>query len=86
MTKHKFQDIWKQQCVAARNIRVQHGVLSALDYLIAPMSPYDTYLDVVRGFLPGRRTSQRGKSGGRSSEAADDEPAEQRQVRPVQKS
>jgi hypothetical protein len=35
MTKHKFQDIWKQQCVAARSIRVQHGVLSALDYLIA---------------------------------------------------
>jgi hypothetical protein len=34
MTKHKFQDIWKEQCVAARNIRVQHGVLSALDYLI----------------------------------------------------
>jgi hypothetical protein len=34
MTKHKFQDIWKEQCVAARSIRVQHGVLSALDYLI----------------------------------------------------
>ena len=34
MTKHKFQDIWKRQCVAARSIRVQHGVLSALDYLI----------------------------------------------------
>jgi hypothetical protein len=30
----QFQDIWKQQCVAARSIRVQHGVLSALDYLI----------------------------------------------------
>ena len=34
MTKHKFQDIWKQQCVAARSIRVEHGILSALDYLI----------------------------------------------------
>jgi len=34
MAEHKFQDIWKQQCVAARGIRVQHGILSALDYLI----------------------------------------------------
>jgi hypothetical protein len=34
MTEHRFQDIWQQQCVAARSIRVQHGVLSALDYLI----------------------------------------------------
>ena len=34
MTQHKFQEIWKQQCDAARGIRVQHGVLSALDYLI----------------------------------------------------
>jgi hypothetical protein len=34
MTEHRFQDIWKQQCVAARGIRVQHGILSALDYLI----------------------------------------------------
>jgi len=34
MTEHRFQDIWKQQCVAARSIRVQHGILSALDYLI----------------------------------------------------
>lgn len=30
----KFQDIWKEQCVAARRIRAQHGILSALDYLI----------------------------------------------------
>jgi hypothetical protein len=30
----KFQDIWKEQCVAARSVRVQHGILSALDYLI----------------------------------------------------
>jgi hypothetical protein len=34
MTEHRFQDIWKQQCVAARGIRIQHGILSALDYLI----------------------------------------------------
>jgi hypothetical protein len=34
MTEHRFQDIWKQQCVAARSIRVQHGIISALDYLI----------------------------------------------------
>jgi hypothetical protein len=30
----KFQDIWKEQCVAARSIRAEHGILSALDYLI----------------------------------------------------
>jgi hypothetical protein len=30
----KFQDIWKEQCVAARSVRAQHGILSALDYLI----------------------------------------------------
>jgi hypothetical protein len=30
----KFQDIWKEQCVAARGVRAQHGILSALDYLI----------------------------------------------------
>ena len=34
MVEYKFQDIWKQQCVAARSVRVQHGALSALDYLI----------------------------------------------------
>jgi hypothetical protein len=34
MSDHRFQDVWKQQCDAARNIRVQHGILSALDYLI----------------------------------------------------
>jgi hypothetical protein len=34
MTEHRFQDIWKQRCVAARTIRVQHGIISALDYLI----------------------------------------------------
>jgi hypothetical protein len=30
----KFQNIWKEQCIAARNVRVRHGILSALDYLI----------------------------------------------------
>jgi hypothetical protein len=30
----KFQDIWKEQRVAARSVRVQHGIVSALDYLI----------------------------------------------------
>ena len=34
MSDHRFQDAWKQQCDAARSIRVQHGILSALDYLI----------------------------------------------------
>jgi hypothetical protein len=34
MTEHRFQDVWKQQCVAARSIRIQHGILSALEYLI----------------------------------------------------
>ena len=34
MTEHWFQDAWKRQCGAARSIRVQHGILSALDYLI----------------------------------------------------
>jgi hypothetical protein len=34
MSDHRFQDVWKQQCDAARSIRVRHGILSALDYLI----------------------------------------------------
>jgi hypothetical protein len=34
MAEHKFQEIWKEQCAAARSIRAQHGKLSALDYLI----------------------------------------------------
>jgi hypothetical protein len=34
MAEQKFQDIWKEQCVAARSVRAQHGILSALDYLI----------------------------------------------------
>jgi hypothetical protein len=34
MTGHRFQDIWKEQCEAACSVRDQHGVVSALDYLI----------------------------------------------------
>ena len=34
MTGHRFQDIWKEQCEAARSVRDQHSVVSALDYLI----------------------------------------------------
>jgi hypothetical protein len=34
MTELRFQDIWNEQCEAARGIRDRHGVVSALDYLI----------------------------------------------------
>jgi hypothetical protein len=34
MREHRFQDIWKKQCEAACRVRDQHGVISALDYLI----------------------------------------------------
>ena len=34
MSERRFQDIWKEQCQAARRLREQHGVVSALDYLI----------------------------------------------------
>jgi hypothetical protein len=34
MIERRFQDIWKEQCEAARGVREQHGVVSALDYLI----------------------------------------------------
>lgn len=34
MTTRRFQEIWKEQCEAARSVREQHGVVSALDYLI----------------------------------------------------
>jgi hypothetical protein len=34
MTGRRFQDIWKEQCEVARGVREQHGVVSALDYLI----------------------------------------------------
>jgi hypothetical protein len=34
MIERRFQDSWKEQCEAARGVREQHGVVSALDYLI----------------------------------------------------
>jgi hypothetical protein len=34
MGEHRFHDIWKEQCAAARSVRAQHGIHSALDYLI----------------------------------------------------
>ena len=34
MTGHRFQDIWKEHCEAARRVREQHGADSALGYLI----------------------------------------------------
>jgi hypothetical protein len=34
MTGRRFQDIWNEQCEAARGVRERHGVVSALDYLI----------------------------------------------------
>jgi len=34
MTGHRFQDIWKEQCEAARSVRDRYGVVAALDYLI----------------------------------------------------
>jgi hypothetical protein len=34
MTERRFQDVWKEQCEATRKVRDQHGVVSALDYLI----------------------------------------------------
>ena len=34
MTTRRFQEIWKEQCAAARSVREQYGEVSALDYLI----------------------------------------------------
>lgn len=34
MAEHTFADIWQEQCMAARNVRVRYGVVSSLDYLI----------------------------------------------------
>ena len=34
MSECRFQDIWKEQCAAACKVWDQHGVVSALDYLI----------------------------------------------------
>jgi 5'-deoxynucleotidase YfbR-like HD superfamily hydrolase len=34
MSERRFQDIWKDQCEAARDVREHHGLVSALDYLV----------------------------------------------------
>ena len=34
MSERRFQDIWKEQCEAARDVRERHGLVSALDYLV----------------------------------------------------
>ena len=34
MTEGRFQDIWREQCEVAQTVRDQHGVASAMDYLI----------------------------------------------------
>jgi len=34
MSERRFQDIWKDQCDAARDVRERHGLVSALDYLV----------------------------------------------------
>jgi hypothetical protein len=34
MVERKFQEIWRQQCEAARDIRARYGVDSALEYLV----------------------------------------------------
>jgi hypothetical protein len=34
MTGHRFQDIWKEQCEAARSVRDRYDLVAALDYLI----------------------------------------------------
>ena len=34
MTGYRYQDIWKEQCDAARGVRERFGVVSALDYRI----------------------------------------------------
>jgi hypothetical protein len=34
MPERRFQDIWKEQCEAARGVAQRYGVVSALDYLI----------------------------------------------------
>jgi hypothetical protein len=34
MPERRFQDIWKEQCEAARGLAQRHGVVPALDYLI----------------------------------------------------
>ncbi len=30
----RFEDVWRDQCVAASGIKAKHGLVSALDYLV----------------------------------------------------
>lgn len=34
MAVRGFQEIWKEQCLASRRVRIEHGVLPAMEYLI----------------------------------------------------
>lgn len=34
MAVRGFQEIWKEQCLASRRVRTEHGVLPAMEYLI----------------------------------------------------
>ena len=34
MIERRFEDIWKEQCQSGRKIRVQYGIVPALNYLI----------------------------------------------------
>jgi hypothetical protein len=34
MSGRRFQDVWVEQCAAARRIREDHGLRSAFDYLV----------------------------------------------------
>jgi hypothetical protein len=34
MAERRLQDVWVEQCAAARRIREAHGVTAALDYLV----------------------------------------------------
>jgi hypothetical protein len=45
LVESKSHDIWKQQCAAARSIRVRYGTLSALDYLVGEKLP--TFADTA---------------------------------------
>ena len=34
MNTRRFQDVWIEQCEAARRIKEEHGVKSAFDYIV----------------------------------------------------
>ena len=48
MVGRKLQDIWREQCEAARGVSEQHGVVAALDYLLAEMLMTYAELAVTR--------------------------------------